>query len=83
MSITVQVPIPEELIANLEQRAQNVGHQREQYLSQLFARELSSPPGLDEVLSGFRAEVKASGISDSELTDLFNQERADLSTRKP
>ena len=83
MSITIQVPIPEELILNLEQRAQNAGLQREQYLTQLFTRELSSPPGLDEILSGFRSEVKASGISDSELTDLFNQERADLSTRKP
>jgi len=83
MSVTIEIPIPEELIPSLEKRAKNAGLNWEQYLSQLLSRELSLPASLDDVLSRFRSEVRASGISDAELTDLFHAARNESGTRKP
>ena len=82
MSVNIQVPIPDELIPCLEERAQNAGLKREQYLSELLSRELSSPVNLDEILATFRAEVKSSAISDSDLTDLFKLARLEASPGK-
>ena len=82
MSVTIEIPIPEELIPNLEKRAQNAGLNREQYLSELLSRELSSTASLDDVLSRFRTEVKASGITDGELSDLFLAARDESSRPK-
>ncbi len=82
MSVTIEIPIPEELIPNLEKRAQNAGLNREQYLSELLSRELSSTASPDDILSRFRTEVKASGITDGELTELFIAARDESSKAK-
>ena len=83
MSMTVQVPIPDDLIPRLEQKARIAGLDREQYVRALVSRDLAGPRTLDEILGGFREEVSASGISDPELDQLFESARQDsLSGRK-
>lgn len=80
--ITLQIPISDELLPNLDTRARNAGLNREQFLSQLLSRELSMLDGLDEILAGFRREVSASSIGDAELTELFSAARAETGSRR-
>ena len=83
MSMTVEVPIPDDLIPRLEQKARSAGLDREQYVRALVSRDLAGPRTFDEILGGFREEVAASGVSDSELDQLFDSARQDsLAERK-
>lgn len=77
ISMTIEVPIPDDLIPRLEQKARSAGLDREQYVRALVSRELAGPRTFDEILGGFREEVTASGISDSELDQLFDSARQD------
>ena len=77
MSMTIEVPIPDDLITRLDQKARSAGLDREQYVRALVSRELAGPRSFDEILGGFRGEVTASGISDSELDQLFDSARQD------
>lgn len=83
MSMTVQVPIPDDLIPRLEEKARSAGLDREQYVSALVSRDLAGPRTFDEILGSFREEVSASGMSDPELDHLFESARLDsLAERK-
>lgn len=83
MSMTVEVPIPDDLIPRLEQKARSAGLDREQYVRALVSQDLAGPKTFDEILGGFREEVAACGVSDSELDQLFESARQDsLSQRK-
>ncbi|MBK9167351.1 MAG: hypothetical protein IPM24_07775 [Bryobacterales bacterium] len=77
MSVTIEVPIPDDLIPLLEQKARSAGLPRDEYIRVLISRELRGPRPLDEVLNEFRQEVTASGLSDAELTELFGNARDD------
>lgn len=76
--MTIQVSIPEDMLPQLEQKARSVGLDREQYIRALVSRDLGGPRTFDEILSGFRHEVSASGISDDELDQLFEAARQDF-----
>ncbi|MCX6602318.1 MAG: hypothetical protein NTV52_01845 [Acidobacteria bacterium] len=80
--ITFQIPISDELLPNLDSRARNAGLNREQFLSELLCRELSTPDGLDEILAGFRREVSASSLSDAELTEVFSAARTETGSHR-
>lgn len=82
MSVTVEVPIPDDLIPRLEQKARSAGLDRDQYVRALVSRDLAGPRTFDEILGGFREEVEADGISDSELDQLFESARQDSLERK-
>lgn len=43
MSMTVEVPIPDDLIPRLDQKARRAGLDREQYVSALVSRDLAAP----------------------------------------
>ena len=73
MSMTVEVPIPDDLIPRLEQKARSAGLDREQYVRALVSRDLAGPRSFDEILGGFREEVVVSGMPDSELDELFER----------
>lgn len=77
MGMTIEVPIPDELLPRLEQRARSAGLDRDQYLLSLLSRDLLGPRTFDEILSGFREDVAASGMSDSELDELLESARRD------
>ena len=80
MSVTIEVRIPDDLIPLLERKARGAGLDREQYVRSLVSLDLTGPRRLDEVLSGFRDQVAASGMSDADLADLFRSAREDSST---
>ena len=82
MSVTIEVPIPDELLPILERKARSAGLKREEYVTALLSRDLSAPKALDEVLGAFRQQVAASGISDGELSALFAAARDDVQTEK-
>ncbi|MBX9601366.1 MAG: ribbon-helix-helix protein, CopG family [Bryobacteraceae bacterium] len=71
MTMTIEVPIPDDLIARLDQKARSAGLDREQYIRALVSRDLAGPKTSDEIPSGFREEVAASRVSDSNLNRLF------------
>ena len=77
MSMTIEVPIPDDLIPRLEQKARSAGLDREQYVRALVSRDLAGPRTFDEILGGFRKEVSASGTTDPELDQLFESARQD------
>ena len=77
MSMTVEVPIPDDLIPRLEQKARSAGLDREQYVRALVSKDLAGPRTFDEILGGFREEVAASGIGDLALDQLFESARQD------
>lgn len=77
MSMTVEIPIPDDLIPRLEQKARSAGLDREQYVWALVSRDLAGPGTFDEILAGFREDVASSGISDPELDQLFESARQD------
>jgi hypothetical protein len=75
MSLTIQVPIPDDLVPRLEERARTLGVDGEQYVRAIVSRALTGPRTFDEIVSGLRQEVAASGISDEELDDLLESAR--------
>lgn len=83
MSLTVEIPIPDELIPRLEQKARSAGLDREQYVLALVSRDLVGPRTFEDILGGFREAVAASGMTDPELDELFESARLDsLAERK-
>jgi hypothetical protein len=79
MSLTIKVPIPDDLIPVLERKARSAGLGREEYVGILVSRDLKAPQTLDEVLAVFREQVSASGITDHELDELFKAARDEAS----
>ncbi len=77
MSLTVEVPIPDDLMPRLEQKARSTGLDCEQYIRALVSRDLAGIRTFDEILGDFREEVAASRMSDSELDQLFESARRD------
>jgi hypothetical protein len=75
MSVTIKVPIPDDLVPVLERKARNAGLDREEYVGAILSRELNAPQTLNEVLSTFREQVAASDLSDRDLDELFRTAR--------
>ena len=75
MSLTIE--IPDDLIPGLEQKARSAGLDRDQYLLALLSRDLAVPRTFDEILGGFREAVTASGMTDTELDEMFEGARRD------
>ncbi len=75
--MTIEVAIPDELLPSLDQRSRKAGLERGEYVLSVLSRDLSGPRPFDEILSGFREEVAASGMSDEELDQLFEAARQD------
>jgi hypothetical protein len=75
MSITISLPpdTERELVA----RAERSGQDLETLARQLIERGVAAEPTLDEILAPFRRQVAESGISDADLTALFEDARTD------
>jgi hypothetical protein len=85
MTRTIEIPLPEELLRLVEERARSAGLEREAYIRSVLSREVTGAPSLSEVLAPFRNQVTASGITDKELDQLFGQarEESDREKRSP
>ncbi|HEU0138784.1 MAG TPA: hypothetical protein VFQ79_03700 [Bryobacteraceae bacterium] len=75
MSVTIEIPISDELLSSLDRKAREAGMNREEYLRALVARDLSGSKTLDEVLGAFRDQVATSGMSDAQIDELFSTAR--------
>ena len=77
MARTIEIPVSDDLLRLLDERARRSGLKREDYVSALLSKDLAGPPTLAQVLAPFRKQVAASGVTDNELQQLFTQARED------
>lgn len=69
--------VPHDQVERLEARARRSGVSRDEYVRRLIERDLDAPT-MDEIFAPFRDAVEASGISDAELTALFEDARNEV-----
>jgi hypothetical protein len=75
MTQTIEIPLPEELLRLVDEKAQSAGLKRDAYIRAVLSKDVTGEPSMSDVLSSFRAEVAGSGISDKELDRLFVEAR--------
>ena len=76
--MTITLTMPAETQRKLVERATRAGQNVESLACELIERSLNDEPTLDEILAPFRRQVAASGLSEAELTALFEEERDGL-----
>ena len=67
--------LPPEVLQALDERAQQVGTSREDYVRGLIQKDLSAPLSLRELYAPVRAQIAESGISEEELDTLLEEAR--------
>ena len=77
MPRTIEIPVSDDLLRLLDEKAQRSGLKREDYVSALLSKDLAGPPTLGQILKPFREQVAASGVTDEELGQLFTEARGD------
>ncbi len=75
MAQTIEIPVPDELLRLVDERAQNAGLPREAYIRAVLVSAVSARPSVDEILAPFRRQVADSGVSNEELDRLFSEAR--------
>jgi|HubBroStandDraft_1064217.scaffolds.fasta_scaffold20219_3 hypothetical protein len=75
MTRTIELPISEELLRLVDERAQTAGLRREAYIHAVLSKDVNGEPSVSGILAAFRDQVAGSGISDEELDLLFSQAR--------
>lgn len=80
MTHTIEIPIPDDLLHQIDLQAQRAGVDRGEYIRAVLSRGLN--PSLSDVLAPFRADVAASGITDEELERLFSSARDEVRRQK-
>jgi hypothetical protein len=74
---TIEIPLPEELLRLVDERARTAGLAREVYIRAVLSKDVTGEPPISEILAPFRDQVASSGIGDEELDRLFSQARED------
>jgi hypothetical protein len=75
MNKTIEIPLPEELLKMVDEKARRSGLDRDVYIRDLLARDLGGEPSITDILAQFRDQVASSGITDEELDRLFSEAR--------
>jgi len=75
MTQTIEVPLPEELLRLVDERARSAGLPRDAYIRAVLVSVVGATPTIEEILAPFRAQVADSGIGDEELAHLFSEAR--------
>jgi hypothetical protein len=75
MTRTIELPIPDELLRLVDERAQAAGLRREAFIRSILSSVVNAEPSLGEILAAFRDQVTDSGISDDELDSIFSRAR--------
>jgi hypothetical protein len=76
--MTLVIELTPEQQMSLERRAAQRGLSVTDYARVVLEKDLQPRPSLDEILAPFRREVEASGITDRELTALFEEARNEV-----
>ena len=81
---TLQITgLPPEAVQMLIEKAQEAGTTPEDFARSLIEQGLYlREKSFDEILAPFRRQVKASGITDDELDDLFREARREIFREK-
>jgi len=74
MTQTIELPLSEELLRRLDDRARSAGIGRDSFIQAVLAKSIGEPT-IDEILAPFREQVTSSGIRDEELDRLFSEAR--------
>jgi hypothetical protein len=75
MTRTIELPLPEDLLRRVEEKAQAAGLPRDAYIQTVLSKDVTSGPSITEILAPFRDQVTGSGIGDEELDRLFSLAR--------
>ncbi len=75
MTRTIEIPLPEELLKQVDAKAQSAGLEREAYIRAVLSKDVTCEPSIGEILAAFRDQVAGSGVSDVELDRLFSEAR--------
>ena len=75
MTRTIEIPLSEELLRRVDEKAQSAGLERDVYIRAVLSKEVTGELSISEILSSFRDQVAASGTSDEELDRLFRETR--------
>jgi hypothetical protein len=75
MTRTIEIPLPEELLRLVDEKAESAGLKREAYIRAVLSKDVNGEPSISEVLAPFRDQVLRSGLSDEELDRLFSAAR--------
>jgi hypothetical protein len=75
MTRTIEIPLPEELLRLVDEKAQSAGLKRDAYIRAILSKDVTGEASISEILSSFRTQVASSGIGDAELDSLFSEAR--------
>jgi len=75
MTRTIQIPLPEELLRLVDEKAHSTGLELDAYIRAVLSREVTREASISEILAPFADQVANSGISDEELNRLFSETR--------
>jgi hypothetical protein len=75
MTRSIEIPLSEELLRRVDEKAQSAGLERDVYIRAVLSKEVTGELSISEILSSFRDQVAASGTSDEELDRLFRETR--------
>ena len=73
MTQTIEIPISDEPLRLVDERAQTAGLPREAYIRAVLVSVVNTRPSINEILAPFRDQVVDSGVGDEELDRLFLQ----------
>jgi hypothetical protein len=82
MTRTIELPIPDELLQLVDERARAAGLRLEAYIRSVLSREVNAELSLGGILAAFRDQVAANGVSDDELDNIFSQAREEASRER-
>lgn len=75
MTRTIELPISDDLLRLVDEKAQTAGLPREAYIRAILSKDVTGEPSVSEILLPFREQVAASGVDDPELDRLFAEAR--------
>jgi hypothetical protein len=75
MTQTIEIPLPEELLRLVDEKAHSRALNRDEYIRSVLAKDVTSFSTVSEILAPFRDEVAADGVSEGELSVLFSEAR--------
>ena len=75
MTQTIEIPLPEELLRLVDEKAHSTGLERDDCIRAVLSKEVAGEPSISEILAPFRDQVANNGISDEELNRLFSETR--------
>jgi hypothetical protein len=71
MTRTIEIPLPEELLRLVDEKAQSAGLKRDDYIRAILSKDVTGESSISEILSAFRTDVNSSKINDEDLDRLL------------